>query len=138
MATTTNLTPSVLDRPIQNGSLTLATITSGAVAAGAVVTVAAVCRAGGVHLAAGGGIPLPGFVMVTLLAAILGGLIAAAFRRGGVARYRFAQTTVVLAALSCLVPILAAAGVASKLALTSTHIVAAAIIIPVLARRLPS
>jgi hypothetical protein len=138
MSTTTYPTAPVLDRPIRSGSLTLATITSGPVAAGAVVALAAVFRAGGVHLAAGGDIPLPGFAMVTLVAAALGGLIAAAFRRGGAPHHRFVRATVVLTALSCLMPMLAAPGVASELALTSTHLVAAAIIIPVLAHRLPS
>jgi hypothetical protein len=136
--TTADFTIAAPDRPIRAGSLALATITSGAAAAGAVVALAAAFRAEGVHLAAGGVIPLPGFATVTLFAAVVGGLIAAAIRRGKASRRRFVQTTVVLALLSCVVPLLAAPGVAGKLALTSTHIVAAAIIIPLLARRLPN
>ncbi len=137
MSTTTDLTVAALDRPTRPGSLTLATITSGVISAGAVVALAAVWRGGGVQLAAGGDIPLPGFATVTLFAAMVGGLIAAAFRRGSATRHFF-QTTVVLAALSCLLPLFMAPGVAGKLALISTHLVAAAIIIPVLARRIAS
>ena len=107
-------------------------------AAGAIATtlVAAVMRAAGIHLAAGGRIPLAAFAQFTFLGAVLGGLLVAVLnRRSTSPRRRFIQIAVTLTALSCLAPAAAGDDVASKLGLIAIHLLAATIIAPVLARQ---
>jgi hypothetical protein len=83
-------------------------------------------------------IPLPGFAFVTLLWSAVGIGMAYAFARWARRPARtFAVTTVVLTLLS-LGPVFAAdADTATQLALALTHVVAAAIVIPAIALRLP-
>jgi hypothetical protein len=82
-------------------------------------------------------IPLLGFAQVTLFSAILGiGLAAVFARRARRPRHTFVVTTVVLSALSMVPPALVDADTATKLVLGLTHVVAAVIIIPAIARRL--
>ena len=82
-------------------------------------------------------IPLAGFAQMTLVGAVVGALIAAGLkRRSTAARRRFLQTTGMLTALSCVPSIALPPDVATKLALVATHMIAATIIVPVLARQL--
>lgn len=115
-----------------------ATLASGAVAALATSAVAAVADAAAVPLAIDGeAIPLAGFAQLTLLGAVLGGLLTAGLGRNRRrARQTFVRVAVVLAALSCVPSVALPPDAASKLVLVATHVVAAAIIVPVLARQI--
>ena len=107
-------------------------------AAGAIATtlVAAVMRAAGIHLAAGGRIPLAAFAQFTFLGAVLGGLLVAVLnRRSTVPRRRFIQIAVTFTAVSFLAPGLGGDEIASKIGLVAIHLVAATIVVPVLARQ---
>ncbi len=118
-------------------SLRRTTLVVGAAGAAATTAAAAALRAAGVHLGAHGPIPLAGFTQLTFAAAVLGGLLAAFLNRHGAgARRRFVQIAPALTALSCLVPLAAGDDLASKIGLVATHLLAAAIIVPVLARQI--
>ncbi len=56
-------------------------------------------------------------------------------RRSATPRQRFYHQTVALVALSCVPSVALPPSVATKIALVATHLIAAAIVIPVLARR---
>ena len=117
-------------------TLRRATIVVAPVAAAATTLAAASLRAAGVHLAAGGRIPLAAFAQFTFAGAVLGGLLVAVLdRRSTLPRHRFIQIAVTLAALSCLAPAVAGDDVSSKIGLIAIHLLAAAIIAPVLARQ---
>jgi peptidoglycan/LPS O-acetylase OafA/YrhL len=82
-----------------------------------------------------GTIPLAAFAQLTFLAAVGGGvLLAVLIRRSCAPRQRFVRITAGLTVLSCAVPVAFADTTASKAALVVLHLVAAAIIVPVLAR----
>jgi low temperature requirement protein LtrA len=82
-----------------------------------------------------GKIPLASFALITFIAAVSGGvLLAVLIRRGSAARRRFVRITAGLTALSCVLPLAFADTTASKIALVLLHLLAAAIIVPVLAR----
>ena len=117
-------------------TLRRATIVVAAVAAAATTLAAASLRAAGVHLAAGGRIPLAAFAQFTFAGAVLGGLLVVVLdRRSALPRRRFIQIAVALTALSCLAPAVAGDDVSSKIGLIAIHLLAAAIIAPVLARQ---
>jgi hypothetical protein len=107
------------------------------VAAAAIVTVAAAgLHAAGVSFAVDGEtIPLAGFAQMTFLGAVIGGLVLAGLNRwsNGPAR-RFYEVTAVLTVLSCVPSVALPQGIATQVALVALHLVAAAIIVPVLAR----
>ena len=114
---------------------------------GAVVTVAAavatsvVATAGqaiGIGLdVSGAPIPIPGFATMTLMFSVIGLLIAVGLRRfARHPRTAWIRTTVTLTVLSLVPDVLADAATATKLLLMVTHLVAAAIVIPAVARRL--
>jgi hypothetical protein len=106
----------------------------GTAAVGAAVTtvVAVALRAAGVPLEiAGEEIPVLGFAQMVLLFGAVGVVLARHLKRS-----TFVVTTVVLTALSFVPDVTADTGTASKLGLMLTHVVAAAIIIPRLARPL--
>ena len=107
-------------------------------AAVATSAVAAVAHAAGISLAVGGAeIPIAGFAQLTVMCAVVGILIAAAQRRWARSpRKAFVRTTAALTVLSFVPDVLADAAVETKLVLMLTHVVAAAIVIPVVARRL--
>lgn len=113
------------------------TVAVGLGAAAVVTAVAAVADAAGVPLAIDGEvIPLAGFAQMTFLGAVLGGLLLAGLNRWSVApRRRFLQITVALTALSCAPSLALPPDTATRAVLVATHVVAAAIVIPVLARR---
>ena len=111
------------------------TATAGVLAAAATTASAAVLRAAGIPLAVHGKIPLAAFAQLTFIAAVSGGvLLAMLVRRSSAPRQRFVRITAGLTALSCVVPLAFADATASKIALVVLHLLAAAIIVPVLAR----
>jgi hypothetical protein len=114
-------------------------LVAGIAAAAATTAIAAVAQAADVPLEMGGeAIPLAGFAQLTLLGAALGVLLAWVVRRRSARpRQRFVVATVALTALSCVPDVLADASAASKAVLIVTHLVAAAIVIPSIAARLP-
>ena len=113
-------------------------------AVGAIAAVATTVIAEGARLVDipvdidGESIPILGFAQMTILGAVLGILLASALRRRSAQpRSRFVTATVVLTALSCIPDVTSPTGTATKLTLIATHLVAAAIVIPQLAKRLP-
>ncbi len=119
-------------------SLPRTTVGIGLAAAVVTTSAAAAVHAAGVPLAVDGEmIPLAGFAQMTVLGAVLGGLIAAALRRRGTAaRHRFRYAVGTLTALSCVPSVALPPDLATKVALVLTHLVAATIIVPTLARHL--
>lgn len=110
---------------------------SGVVAAAATTVTAVAAHAAGVPLTiAGEAIPTLGYAQLTLVGAVLGILLARLSRRFAHPRSVFVRTTLALTALSVVPDALVDASAASRLVLATTHVVAAAIIVPVLARRL--
>jgi Family of unknown function (DUF6069) len=112
---------------------------AGLVAAAATTAVAAVSSAAGVTLEVGGeAIPLAGFAQMTLLGVVLGVVLAAALRRwAATPRRTFTTATVGLTVVSLGPDLAVSASTTTKLVLMATHLVAAAIVIPGLARCLP-
>jgi hypothetical protein len=107
-------------------------LATGAVAAVVTTVVAVALRAAGVPLdIAGEEIPVLGFAQMVLLCTV-GGIVLARHLK----RTTFVATTVVLTVLSVIPGLTADTGTASKLGLMMTHAIAAAIVIPRLARPL--
>ena len=106
----------------------------------ATVSVAAAGHAAGVSLDVDGGpIPVLGFGTLTALFSFVRLVLAAVLGRTvRHARRAFVRTTVVLTALSLVPDLLVAASPATRALLMLTHLVAAAIVIPAVARRLPA
>ena len=85
----------------------------------------------------GEAIPLPGFAVMTGFFSVVGIVIAAALLRWGARpAERFVQTAVSLTAISLVAPFLSGANTATVVALLVLHLVAAAVMIPSLARSL--
>ena len=120
------------------GSLLLAGSAATAVAAVATAAVAAAGQGVGITTEiAGAPIPTSGFAVLTLIFSVVGLVIATGLRRfARHPRTAWIRTTVVLTVLSFVPDVLADAAVATKLLLITTHVVAAAIVIPTVARRL--
>ena len=101
---------------------------------------AALARAVGVDFAVPDGgqtIPLAGFAVVTGFFSVLGIVIAAALLRWSARpAARFVWTAVTLTAISLVAPLLSGADTATTTALLGLHLVAAAVMIPTLARSL--
>jgi Family of unknown function (DUF6069) len=106
----------------------------------ATTLVAALAQAVGVDFEVPDGgetIPLSGFAVVTGFFSAMGIVIAAALRRwSALPAERFVQTAVTLTAISLVPPLLAKADTATTTALLGLHLVAAAVMIPTLARSL--
>jgi hypothetical protein len=143
--TPTTLTPTIsmpvaADQVRPAGRFARSGLASGFAAAVANLAVAVVARQADVALAIKGEeFPLLAFPQVTLMAAVIGiGLAAVFARRARRPRHTFVVTTVVLSALSMVPPAIVDATIATKLVLGLTHVVAAVIIIPAIARRLAS
>ena len=135
--TTTTPAPSVASDAVTR-PLWRAGIVSGVVAAAATTFVAAAAEAGGVSFEIDGeAIPLLGFAQLTLVGAVLGVAIARLCRRARRPRSTFVRTAVALTAFSIVPDLTMRFDTASRIALVITHVVAAGIIVPVLARRLP-
>jgi hypothetical protein len=111
---------------------------AGVVAGVATTAFAAVAQAVDVPIEVSGqAIPVIGFGQMTLLFSLVGlGLAAVFARRSSRPRHTFLTTTLALTALSFVPDVTADATTATKLTLMATHVIAAAIVIPALARRL--
>jgi peptidoglycan/LPS O-acetylase OafA/YrhL len=137
MSTVTSTSPDVtVGRARSRLARTLprATFSVGVLAAAVTTAAAAALRGGGVPLAVHGKIALASFAQITFVAAVIGGVLVALLNRRSCApRQRFFQLTIGLTVLSLLVPAAFADTGASKIALVGLHLIAAAIIVPVLA-----
>jgi hypothetical protein len=129
---TTEITTSTFGAMIRSG--VIATVAASV----ATMAVAAAGHAAGVSLeVAGAPIPVTGFGVLTAAFSLVGVVIAALmYRFARRPRRTFVRTTVVLTVLSLVPDVIADAGVATKVLLMLTHLVAAAIVIPAVARRL--
>jgi hypothetical protein len=108
-------------------------------AAVATSVVAAVASAAGVSFEdpSGNAIPVLGFTQLTLIFSLIGvGLAAVLARKARRPRSTFVRTTVALTALSLVPDATFGFDFASAVTLMGAHVVAAAIVIPVLASRL--
>ncbi len=112
------------------------TFVSGAIAAVAVTAAALAADAAGVPFAIEGEtIPLAGFTQMTAVGAVLGGLLAAACNRFATRpRRTFVALAAVLTALSCIPSVAMPPDAATIIVLVALHVLAAAIIVPALAR----
>jgi hypothetical protein len=114
-------------------------------AAGAVAAVVTTLIATGTHAAGvsfadrtGESIPVFAFAQLTLIGALLGVALAAGVRRrASQPRRTFTRVAWSLAVASCVAPTLIGLGAASVAVLVVEHLVAAAIVIPRIAARLP-
>ena len=108
-----------------------------AVAAAALnAVVAALARGAGVDLEVTGGeaIPVSGIAFVTVVLSVLGLLVAAALSRWSDSPVQWwLRTTVVLTVVSLVPPFLAAADAATAATLVALHLLAAAVVVPVVA-----
>jgi hypothetical protein len=146
MTATVNPTvPSTIsaERSAPNPRVWRAGLAAGAGAAVATMAVAAVAAVAqsldvtSLETAPGEAIPVMGFGQLTLFFTVVGILIARTIgRRARQPRATFVTTTVVLTAISLVPDVLLSTDAATKLTLMTTHLVAAAIVIPVLASRL--
>jgi len=138
MSTLTSTFPEVTVRGARSQltrTLRRATFSVGVLAAAVTTAAAAALRGGGIPLAVHGKIALASFAQVTFLAAVIGGVLVAWLnRRSSSPRHRFLQITIGLTALSLVVPAAFADTSGSKIALVGLHLIAAAILVPVLAR----
>jgi len=136
--TTTVITPTgTTVRARTAHPLRRATLAVGLGAAAAVTAFAAVAHAAGVGFTTGEGkmIPLLGFAQLTFVGAVLGGLLVAALnRRSAHPRRRFVVLASVPTVLSCIPSVAMPPDAATKISLVVAHLLAAAIIVPVLAR----
>lgn len=114
-------------RLVRSGAL------AGAVAAICTTVVAAIARAADVSLDINAtAIPIAAFAWWTIIGAAVGVVLARLLRE----RRRFVVVTTVAAGLSLIPAIAAPDDTATKAVLVATHLIAAAIIIPTLGRRL--
>ncbi len=109
------------------------------VASVATSVLAAIASAAGVSFAdsTGVSIPIAGFAQLTLIFSLLGvGLAAVMARKARRPRTTFVRTTIVLTLLSYVPDLTVGFDAASAASLIALHTVAAAIVVPTLARRL--
>lgn len=119
-------------------ALVLTGVAAAAIASVATATVAAAGHAAGISLdVSGAPIPVSGFAMLTAIFSLVGLVLAVILSRvTRRPRTIFIRTTVALTALSLVPDLLADATTGTKLLLMVTHLVAAAIVVPAVARRL--
>jgi len=132
--TATTLATPATTRPAS--PLRRSTVVSGVVAAAVTTAAAAAVHAAGVSFEIEGEmIPMLGFAQMVFLGAVLGGLLLAGLNRwSSSARQRFVQATVALTTLSCIPSVTMPDDAGTQIALVALHVLAAAIIVPVLAR----
>ncbi len=115
-------------------------LVAGVAAAAVNTVVVALADAGDVSLTvddSGRPIPLLGFAQVTIVCTLLGIGIAAILRRRSIhPATTFTRITVALTAVSLVPPFLVDAATSTRVLLIATHLIAAATIIPVIAKRL--
>jgi hypothetical protein len=112
----------------------------GAVAAATTTVLAVTAHAVGVSFAdsTGASIPWFAFAQLTVICALLGVAVAAGVRRrASQPRRTFTRSAWTLAVLSCVAPTLIGLSAAGATTLVGLHLVAAAIVIPAIAARLP-
>ena len=125
--------PGLRSTPPSTRRLVRVGVLAGAVAAVGTTVVAAVATAADVSLAVDGTpVPIPAFAWWTIVGAALGVLLTRLLRE----RRRFVVVTSVAVALSLIPALTAPDDTATKAVLVGTHLLAAAIIIPILARQL--
>ena len=132
-------TTTAISSPTRLGSsLRKVTVGVGLLAAVVTTAVAAAVHAAGVSFEIDGEmIPLLAFAQMVFLGAVIGGLLAGLFdKHSAHPRRRFLQVTAALTVLSCVPSVALPPAAATKLGLVFAHLVAAAIVVPVLARRL--
>jgi len=132
--TTHQAAPATERRPVWKHGVAAA-----AVAAVATTVVAAVASAAGVSFAdtTGESIPVFAFPQLTLIFSLIGvGVAAVMARKARRPRSTFVRTAVALTVLSYVPDVTFGFDAASAVALISAHTVAAAIVVPTLARRL--
>ncbi|MEU0546568.1 DUF6069 family protein [Micromonospora sp. NPDC005979] len=120
------------------GTLVRTGVVATVAASAATMIVAAVGQAAGVSLEVSGApIPVAGFGVLTAVFSLIGVVLAALLSRfARRPRRAFVRTTVALTVLSVVPDVIADADTATKALLMLTHLVAAAIVIPAVARRL--
>lgn len=136
---TTTLTPiRTATTTTGTGALTVAGAVATVAASVATMAVAATGHAAGVSLdMAGAPIPVTGFGVLTAVFSLFGVVLAMVLQRTARNPRRiFIRTTVVLTVLSLVPDVIADANPVTKGLLMLTHLVAAAIVIPAVARRL--
>ncbi|MFB4299985.1 DUF6069 family protein [Actinomadura sp. NTSP31] len=108
-------------------------------AALATTALGAVAKSAGVSLEIDGApIPLLGFTQLTLACAAIGLVLAVALRRwAATPRRTFVAVTAVLTALSFVPDLIVPAAPSTRAVLMAAHLVAAAIVVPLVAGRLP-
>jgi hypothetical protein len=137
MSTTTapvTSTVTTTRRPVWKHGLTAA-----AVAAGATTSLAAVASAARVSFAdrSGKGIPIAAFAELTVVFSLVGVLLAAAIaRKARRPLTTFVRTAIALTALSFVPDLTFGFDASSTVTLIALHSIAAAIVVPTLARRL--
>ncbi|MGZ4735635.1 MAG: DUF6069 family protein [Acidimicrobiia bacterium] len=111
---------------------------AGVSASVATTAFAALALAVDVPLTVGGkSIPVAGFAQLTLIASIIGTILAMVLaRRARQPQRTFVVTTVGLTALSIIPDVLADASTSTRITLAISHVLAAVIVIPALASRL--
>jgi len=131
-------TAAVRTHPIASPTTSLrrTTVVAGLAASAATTAAAAAMHAVGVSFDVGGQmIPLLGFAQLTMIGALIGGVLLAVLNRRSIhAGRRFVQTTTALTAVSCMPSLALGDDVATKLTLAALHVLAAAIVVPALAR----
>jgi hypothetical protein len=125
-------------KPLTTVRLIAGGLTATVLAAVATSLVAAAGSFAGISLdISGEPIPVPGFGTLTAMFSVVGLVLALVLARTARSpRTAFVRTTLVLTALSFVPDVLADAATTTKLLLMLTHVVAAAIVIPAVARRL--
>jgi uncharacterized protein DUF6069 len=120
------------------GSLLRGGAVATVLAAVATSAVAAAGQAVGISLdISGAPIPVPGFATLTVMFSVVGLLIAVGLRRfARHPRTTWIRTTVALTVLSLVPDVLVDAAATTRMLLMVTHLVAAAVVIPAVARRL--
>lgn len=114
-------------------------VAAAVVASVATTVLAALASAAGVSFSdsSGESIPIPGFAMLTLVFSLVGvGIAAVMARKARRPRSTFVRTAVALTLLSFVPDLTFGFDAGSAATLITLHIVAAAIVVPVLARRL--
>lgn len=119
-------------------SMLVGGLTAVPVAAAAAATIAATGEFAGISLDVGGApIPVYAFAVLTVFFSTIGLVLAVVLARWARRpRMVFVRTTITLTALSLVPDVLADAPLSTKVLLMGTHLVAASIMIPAVARRL--
>ena len=132
--TPTTATPAAGRRPVWKHGIAAALVASVAT-----TVLAAVASAAGISFAGstGEGIPLAGFAQLTLVFSLVGvGMAAVMARKARRPRPTFVRTAVALTILSFVPDLTFGFDAGSAATLIALHVVAAAIVVPTLARRL--